>query len=498
MSAMRLTLAGLGIAAVAAALFGAYRIGERQGMSESASAVPGSQAPAASNTEGRILYWHDPMVPGQRFDKPGKSPFMDMPLVPVYADEAQGAGVAINPTISQNLGVRTAIVRRGPVQASIEAQGVVTQNERATVVVQSRAAGYVEKLYVRAALDPVAKGQPLATLFVPDWSGALAEYAALRKSNVDPSIVAAARERLKLLSIPDEAVNSAEHQGRVQSRYTLTAPIGGVVAEIGAREGVQAQPGMMLFRIVDLSSVWVEANVAESQAGLVRAGIGAEAKADAYPARTFSGKVTAVLPQVDPATRTLRVRIELANPGTALKPGMFVRVGLQLPSAGEVLLVPQEAIIATGKRDVVILANDGNRFEPREVKLGRPVGNDIEVTNGLSAGQRIVTSSQFLIDSEASLKSALPRLGSQPLGATPSPNSYHAEGVVEAVDQNGVTISHGPVAALQWPAMTMEFRNPAGGPRPSVKAGDHVAFDFVQRQDAYELVAITPAHGGKP
>ena len=412
MSARHFTLIGLGIAASAAALFGAYRLGERHGMGDPEAAQPPAQT-APAGLERKVLYWHDPMVPEQRFDKPGKSPFMDMPLVAVYADEAPNTGVVISPAMRQNLGVRTAVVRRGAAQAGIEAQGVVTPNERANVVVQSRAAGYVEKLHVRATLDPVARGQALATLYVPDWAGALAEYAALRRSNIDASIVAAARDRLRLLSVPDEAVTRAERDGIIESRYTLTAPIGGVIAELGAREGVQAQPGMTLFRIVDLSSVWVEANIPESQAGLLRTGVLAQAKADAYPGRTFTGKVTAILPQVDPATRTLRARIELANPGTVLKPGMFVRVAAQLPATDDVLLVPQESVIATGKREVVIVAHDGNRFEPREVKLGRPVGSDIEIESGLSEGQRIVTSSQFLIDSEASLKSALPRLAAE-------------------------------------------------------------------------------------
>jgi len=495
MSAKRFTSIGLVFVALTAALFAAYRMGELRGSSNPAGTPPAEAA--ATNTERKILYWHDPMVPNQRFDKPGKSPFMDMPLVPVYAEEAQG-GVAISPAMRQNLGVRTAVARRGGAQTGLEAQGVVTANERASVVVQSRAAGYVEKLHVRATLDAVAKGQALATLYVPEWAGALAEYAALRKANVDPAIVAAARNRLKLLSIPDDAVVRAERDGSIESRYTLTSPISGVIAELGAREGVQAQPGMMLFRIVDLSTVWVEANIPESQGGLLRADLPVQVKADAYRDRTFNGKVTAILPQVDVATRTLRARIEVPNPGTVLKPGMFVRVAVQLPSAGDVLLVPQEAVISTGRRDIVILAIDGNRFEPREVKVGRPVGGDIEVTSGLSEGESVVTSSQFLIDSEASLKSALPRLAVADPAPQPSTSAYHAEGVIETIDKDTVTISHGPVPTLKWPAMTMQFKKPSAGLPAGMKPGDRLAFDFVQRADGYALTKIGPATGAKP
>jgi len=400
------------LVAVAALLFGAYRVGMNDGMSM-------ATLPAASNsapTERKVLYWHDPMMPGQRFDKPGKSPYMDMQLVPVYADEEKGPGVTVNPAMAQNLGLRIAPVRRGALATSVTAVGTVMQNERATVVVQSRVSGYVEKLFVRATLDPVTKGQPLVTIFAPEWSGALAEYLALRKANIDPAIVAATRQRLRLLSIPDAVVDSSERDGTAQSRFTLTAPTSGVVAELGVREGVMVQPGMALFRIVDLSSVWVEASIAEMQAADMREGAATQIKTDAYPGRTFAGRVSAILPQVDAATRTLRARIEVRNPGTLLKPGMFVNVALGAADAAQdVLLVPQEAVIATGKRDVVIVAAENNRFVPTEVVLGRPTGSDVEIKSGLTEGQRVVTSGQFLIDSEASLKSTLSRLeGSKP------------------------------------------------------------------------------------
>lgn len=497
-SATRVTLA---VAAIVAGLYGAYWLGQQQGhpttsVAANAAPQPQSAAPAA---ERKVLYWHDPMVPGQRFDKPGKSPFMDMPLVPVYADEERTSEVALSPGMAQNLGLRTATVRRGSADTSVEAQGVVAQNERATVVVQSRATGYVEKLYVRATLDPVAKGQRLVTLYVPDWAGALTEYLALRKAGIDPAIVTAARERLRLLSVPDETVARAERDGVAESRFTLSSPIGGVVAELGVREGVQVQPGMALFRIVDLSSVWVEANVPETQTGALRIGATAQAKTDAYPDRAFEGKVTAILPQVDTATRTVRARVELHNPGLILKPGMFVRVAIRALQSGQVLLVPQEAVIATGKRSVIIVAKDGNRFDPVEVTLGRPAGGDVEVTHGLAEGQKVVTSSQFLIDSEASLKSVLPRLAGSV--GTPSPTAaatYHGEGRIEKVEPEGVTISHGPVAALQWPAMTMQFKQPSTGLPAGLEAGERIAFDFIERQGGYQLTKVMPLGGAKP
>ena len=472
--------------------YGAYRIGLSQGQRLAAADAAAVTTPPAR----RVLYWHDPMNPGPRFDKPGKSPFMDMQLVPVYADDGDASGVTISPRLTQDLGLRTAAVRRGTLTPSVEAQGNVVPNERAMVVVQSRAMGYVEQLYVRAALDPVTQGQRLVSVFVPEWAGALAEYRALRKVDLDPVLLAATRERLRLLSVPEAAIHEVELGGAPQSRFTLNAPRAGVVEEIGVREGAQVQPGQMLFRIVDLSSVWVEANVPEAQAGNLRAGMRVVATADAYPGVSFAGSLAAVLPQVDSVTRTVRIRLQVTNPGLRLKPGMFVRVIAQLPARAPQLLVAHEAVIATGLRNVVIVVHDDQRFEPVEVTLGHTVGPDVEVLAGLTEGQRVVTSGQFLIDSEASLRAALPRFGAQPQPQPQPPSvpaTYHTEGRIEQVDADEVTIAHGPVAALKWPAMTMSFKRSSGDSTTRLKAGDHVAFDFVEEAGEYRLTRITPA-----
>ncbi len=508
MKRMRTWIGAIAILVAIAAIYGGYRVGINRGMAIAAQGEPSKIAATASddksnsNAQRKVLYWHDPMVPGARFDKPGKSPFMDMQLVPVYADEVNATGVKVSAAMSQNLGLRTGLVRKAALVTSVEASGIVAQNERSTVVVQSRTAGYVEKLFVRATLDPVSKGQPLATIYSPDWAGALAEYLALRKAHIDPAIVAASRERLRLLSIPDDVVARAERDGTAPSRFTLTSPISGVVAELGAREGVMVQPGMALFRIVDLASVWVEANVPEAQSAEVRVGALAHAKTDAYPGRTFSGKVAAVLPQVDAATRTLRARLEVANPGTALKPGMFVTVTMGSGEAQQVLLVPQEAVIATGKRDVVVVARDNQTYEPVEVALGRPVGADVEVKSGLAEGQRVVVSGQFLIDSEASLKSALPRIAGAASAAAiaTAPGVYSAEGEVANVGNDELTLSHGPVPALKWPAMTMGFKNPPSGLPQGIAAGDSVHFEFIAKDGGYQLTRVerVPASGTKP
>lgn len=491
------TLVSVCILAGAVIAVGAYQLGARRNAlapenpTAASASTPGAQLDP--KTGRRVLYWHDPMVPGPKFDKPGKSPFMDMQLVPVYADEAAGSGVTVNQGVAQNLGIRTALVRKGDVSTSVEAVGMVTQNERATEVVQTRVTGYIEKLQVRAVLDPVRKGQPLATLYVPDWAAALEEYLGVRRAQAGPALVDAARARLRLLSIPDDVVTRSEQSGTAQTRFTLTAPTSGVVVELGARNGAMVSPGTTLFRISDLSSVWVMADVPESLASQFRVGTVAEVRVVGV-GDLFAGKLSAILPDIDPTTRTLKARVELRNPGLVLKPGMFARVIFKSSAAQRALLIPQEAVIATGKRHVVIVAGDGGKYSPIEVQLGRESGGDVEVKSGLLEGQRVVSSGQFLLDSEASLKSGLNRLEASAPAAAPAHHS--GEGRIEAIDKDELTISHGPIPSLKWGTMTMPFKNPKEGLPKDLKVGARVRFEFVQQGDDYVLQSVTPAPAG--
>src|SRR3954470_15254208 len=242
----RTVIVGLALAGVlVAAGYGVYSIGMDRGMKMGESAATGAGAPQTGAVEPatgrRILYWHDPMVPGKKFDKPGKSPFMDMQLVPVYADEAGAGGtVSINPRMQQNLGMRLAEVRKGALAPTVEAVGTVAYNERDVALVQARANGFVERLHVRATLDPVRKGQPLAELYVPDWVAAQEEYLSARRMAGTrlEGLVEGALQRMRLAGMNDEQVQSVESSGKVQPRLTITAPIGGVVSELGAREGM--------------------------------------------------------------------------------------------------------------------------------------------------------------------------------------------------------------------------------------------------------------------
>jgi membrane fusion protein, copper/silver efflux system len=435
-SLARNTLIALAIIAVLAAAYGAYLLGMNRGMGmsndpgrstdiaageaatrehEKAGLKAGDIDPA---TGKRILYYHDPMVPGKRFDKPGKSPFMDMMLVPAYADgDADTGKVTVSPRVQQNLGVRTAEVTEGVLRPQLSAAGSITYNERDQAVIQARATGYVERLYVRATLDRVTKGQPFIDLYVPDWAAAQEEYLALKRVAAgDAALLAAARQRMKLVGMNDEQIARVESGDAARPRFTIKSPIGGVVAELAVREGMTVSPGTMLARINGLATVWAVAEVPESQAALVRPGTKVEARTPGAPGTVFRGAVQALLPEVNAATRTLKARVELANPGIQLSPGMFVTMQFMDTRAENAVLVPTEALIQTGKRSVVLLAEEGGKFTPVDVEAGIESGGHTEIKRGLKPGQRVVVSSQFLIDSEASLKGVEARLN-DPVGA---------------------------------------------------------------------------------
>jgi Cu(I)/Ag(I) efflux system membrane fusion protein len=365
----------------------------------------------------KILYYHDPMVPANKFEKPGRSPYMDMMLSPVYSGgNDDNATVSVSPRIEQNLGLRTAQVVETALSPRFSAVGSVAFNERDQVIVQARATGFVEHLYVRATLDSVRKGQRLADLYVPDWVAAQEEFLAVKGMQGEnlAALLDAARGRMRQVGMTEEQIQLVESTGQVRARITLTAPISGVAAELAAREGMTVMAGATLFRINGLSTVWVNAEVPESQAGLLRPGAKVQATSPALPGAAFEGRVQAILPEVNPATRTLKARMELANPGERLAPGMFVTMRFMDPRQQKSLAVPTDAVIQTGERSLVMLAEDNGGFRPAEVQIGIESGGQTEIKQGLKAGQRVVVSSQFLLDSEASLRGLEARLNASP------------------------------------------------------------------------------------
>jgi len=460
---------------------------------------PKSPPPAAATEAGRkVLYWYDPMAPAQHFDKPGKSPFMDMQLTPRYAEEsgdgmAEGpagapSGVRIDPASLQNLGVRTANVERGQFVESVSAAGVLDFNQREVAIVQARAAGFVQRVYARAPGDVVQAGAPIADILVPSWGGAEAEYLAVRQTG-NANLEAASRQRLRLLGMPESMIAAVANSGRPRNVVTVTTPIGGAIQTLDVRQGMTVAMGQTLAQVSGLSTVWLNAAVPEAMAGEVSVGETARAELAALPGETFEGRVTAILPTAQADSRTLTVRVELSNKGGRLRPGMFANVNL----SGETrpsLFVPSEAVIRTGKRALVMVAGDGGRFQPVEVQLGREDGDRTEVIAGLNEGQKVVASGQFLIDSEASLSglkarplAATPAQPTQSKAATSDPKLYETRGRVEALTGDQITFSHDAVPALGWPAMTMTFKLDPPSLAKGVKVGDRVVFGFEQKPE---------------
>jgi Cu(I)/Ag(I) efflux system membrane fusion protein len=373
--------------------------------------------------ERSVLYWYDPMRPDVHFDKPGKSPFMDMQLVPKYADSPAGAEnvVEIDPRMVQNLGIRTAPVTRGEVTASVEAVGSVAVDETRIFAIESRAAGWVERLDVRAVGEPVRRGQTVAGVYSPDLYAAQSELVLAARSG-DRTLLDAARRRLALLGVPEAQIEEVQRRGEARRQVSIASPANGIVTELNVRQGQQVAPAMPLMRIADLSRVWITVELPESQAGSLQAGQTATARLRALPGKQFSGEVQYVYPRLESATRTASARVAFHNPQGELKPGMYADVTLaaraQSGQEARALSVPSEAVIRTGTRTVVIVANAENRFRPANVEIGAEQHGRTVILSGLEEGERVVVSGQFLIDSEASLRGALERLDT-PAGEQP-------------------------------------------------------------------------------
>lgn len=381
-----------------------------------------STTPAVTTAapERKVLYWYDPMVPGQHFDKPGKSPFMDMALVAMYDSEQSVPGVVrIDSRVVENLGVRTAQVGLGNFSLHLDTVGYVNPDEHLVQVVQTHAAGWVEQLKVGAVNDTVKKGQLLLELYSPELVAAQQEYLLARQNYGESdsyALLQSADQKLSLLGLSARQITELNSNGKASRLIAFYAPSNGVVTDLGVRQGMQVTPGTNLFSLVDLSSVWVVAEIPENEAGWIRKGLTAKITLPAYPDQQYSGQIEYVYPNLATASRTLQVRIRLANPGEMLKPGMFANVSIADAVTRNVLAIPSEAVISTGQRNVVIVADGGGKFHPVTVRLGRSSNDQYEILDGLSAGQTIVLSGQFLIDSESNLKMALHRL--QPADST--------------------------------------------------------------------------------
>jgi len=508
MQKKQLARAALMVFAAAALLGAGYVAGTHRSTmgDESAVAATASSDRTDPKTGRKVLYWHDPMVPNQHFDKPGKSPFMNMQLEPVYADEGGSTGIKIDPGLQQNLGIRYATVRRQETTEGFDAVGTTQFDESKADVVQSRVTGYIDHFYASAPMQRVTKGAPIASLFVPDWLAPQEEYLALKRGGMDDGMLAASRARMRAMSIPDGMIASLDRTGKAQTHITLSAPETGVLTELNVRDGAMVSPGQTLAKVSGLDRLWLVVEVPEALALQVRPGMSVDAVFAGDPAQHFTGHIREILPGISASSRTLQARLEIDNADFRLTPGMLMRARVGAAKRVSRLLVPSEAVITTGKRSVVIVRNSDGGLQPVSVTIGNDTGDDTEVTNGLTEGQQVVASGQFLIDSEASLKSVLPKLeataptgasASAPAPAAAAPQTYDTTGKVEQVTAGDITFSHQPVPALGWGAMTMSFGKPSPTAFPDVKPGQTVHFVFRQSGDGYQLTRVEPVGGAK-
>ena len=359
----------------------------------------------SAQSERKVLYWYDPMVPAEHYNNPNSLSSMGMKTVAKYAEAAPAAdalpGISVDPAASQSLGMRVVAAQVGSLPAGLAVTGTIEFNQRDVAIVQARSSGFVARVYGRAPGDVIGAGAPIADLQLPEWGGAQLEFLAVKRLGKG-ELTAAARQRLRLLGMPEGLISQVERSGRTSGIVTIRSPIAGVIQTLDVRQGMTLSAGQSLAQVTGIGTVWLNAAVPEAQAGSIRVGQSAAVSLAAFPGDSFMGRVTAILPTAQADSRTLSVRIELVNRGGRLRPGMFASVKLG-SSGGPALLVPSEAVIRTGTRTLVMLALDGGRYRPSEVRTGREGGGMTEVLAGLNAGEKVVASGQFLLDSEASL-----------------------------------------------------------------------------------------------
>jgi len=366
------------------------------------------QSTGVAAEEKEILYWVAPMDPNYRRDEPGKSP-MGMDLVPVYAGEGDGSTVSIAPEVVQNLGVRTARSERSRLWRGIDTVGYVDYDESKVSHIHLRTEGWLERLYVESEGERVSRGQRLFDLYSPELVNAQEEYLqALKLGNRD--LAQASRDRLSALGIPADQIAQLKKSRRVQQTVAIHAPQDGVVATLPVREGMFVKPEMRVMSLAELSTVWLLADVYERQADWVKVDQPAEVRLAYRPGEVWDGRVEYIYPSLDPKTRTLKVRLRFDNPDEALKPNMYASVRIFGGPREDIIVIPLEGLIRTGSAERVIIALGDGRFEAREVRAGIESGDWVEIVAGLDAGEEVVISGQFLIDSEASFRASMMRM----------------------------------------------------------------------------------------
>jgi RND family efflux transporter MFP subunit len=519
----------LAIVVLGATAGAGYWLGGSQAGRDMAGAGVQPASTASAPVQARkLLYYRNPMGLADTSPTPKKDP-MGMDYIAVYEGEEAEAGrpggpnqISISTEKIQRLGVRIEAATMRALGKTVRAAGRVEPDERRVYAISPKFEGYVERLHVNVTGQPVAKGQPLFEVYSPELVSAQREYSIAAQGVQAMSAAGSEAQagmkqlaesslaRLRNWDLSAEQITALVRTGEAKRTITFRSPATGIITEKKALQGMRFMPGEMLYQVTDLASVWVIADVFEQDIGLVKNGAKVSLKINAYPDKTFEGRITYVYPTLKAETRTIPVRVELANPGQLLKPAMFAQVEMQVGAKAPVLVVPDSAVIDSGTRRLVLVQIKEGRFEPREVKLGERSENYVEVREGVKEGEQVVVAANFLIDAESNLKAAVGGLGGHsghgsaaagspvaatagaPAAAAPVVASHKGQGTVDGVDPKAGTISinHGPIGTLKWPAMTMEFKVANGSLLQGLKPGTPVAFEFVER-NAGEFVVTS-------
>ncbi len=448
-------------------------------------------APAA--VKKKPLYWVAPMDPNYRRDKPGKSP-MGMDLIPFYGDEASGSdagpgAVRISPDVVNNLGVRTAPAQLGSLHSAIQTVGYVKYDEDQIVHIHPRVSGWIEDLYVKASGDPVRSGEPLYSIYSPELVNAQEELVmALERDKA--RLIRASEDRLASLRVPSGTIKQLKKTKEVKQNITFYAPQNGVVDNLDIRQGFYVQPGSTIMSIAAIDQVWVEAEVFERQVAGVVIGLPVTMTLDYLPGKEWFGVVDYVYPTLNVKTRTLRVRLRFDNDKGMLKPGMFAQVVIHLDNSKKTLLVPKEAVIRSGHSNRVVLALGEGRFKSVNVKVGRFDDQSAEILSGLSEGEKVVTSAQFLIDSESSKTSDFKRMNHS---EKVLPASVWTEATINSLmpEHRMVNATHKEISAWNWKEMTMDFTVAKDIDFASLKVGMKLHLEITKLGDGkYQITNV--------
>ena len=512
----------LALGAVALALLGAaggYWLGQRGHGDAVATAASSGVAPGAAPAR-KLRYYRNPMGLSDTSPTPKKDP-MGMDYIAVYEGEdgatsgTEGSAAALQFSTEkiQKLGVRSEAAQARTLQRQLRAAGRIEPDERRLFAIAPKFEGYVERLHVNVTGQIVAKGQPLFEAYSPELVSAQREYA-LAAQGVESlkeaggsaqlsmtQLAQSSLARLRNWDMSELQIKALAQSGETKRSLSFLSPVAGIVMEKKAQQGMRFMPGEALYQIADLSTVWVMADVFEQDIALVKTGQKATVKINAYPDQVWAAQVSYVYPTLKTETRTVQVRFELANPGLRLKPGMFAQVELLAPARTAQVTVPVSAVIDSGTRQVVLVQRGVGRFEPREVRLGERNDDYVQVLQGVSAGEEVVVAANFLIDAESNLRAAITGFGAAPSASASAAVAtqaagHQAQGTGESIDAQAgtVTLTHGPVASLKWPAMTMEFKLANASLGHALKPGAKVAFEFVQRQPGeWVITAAKPA-----